>query len=1136
MFGYKDLNIRKIFEGSWNLKFFALTATIGILGIFLISFLVYPQLSQKTDDASAANGWNAMNTGANHNVATLSYGNNNLYAGGYFSAAGGVAANNVARWDGNDWSALGTGTNGYVYSSTVLGSDLYVGGSFTTAGTASAKNIAKWDGTSWSAVGTSIEPAVYSIINDGTNVYIGTSETASYARLYVWNGTILDEIARMGGSTNDRIFALLHDGTNLYAAGSFLSVSGVSASNIARWNGSTWSPLGTGVNNRVRSLAYDGVNLYACGEFTTAGGVTAIGVAKWDGTSWSSLGDGTNASALSLAHDGEYLYMGGYFSIVSGVNANKIAKWDGMEWSEVGGSVDTGNLVDALNISDSILYMGGSFSTVGGINANNIAYYVETVIPPDNPANLAQKQTNGTTIPSGGTISETSVLYDGVLSDPDGDTVQLCVEKKPVGTTFSNTEDSCGDLVTSGTTGSNIISDQADNSYHWQARAKDSTGLYSNWVAFGSGTDYIIDAPDPPDEPVTLTQKLHDGTIILNGGTVSQNTIVYTGNLSDPDGDTVQLCVEKKPIGITFTNTEDSCGSLVASGSTGSNTISSQADGSYHWQARAKDSTGLYSNWVEFASGTNYIINTGGGGDDDIIPGDDDDDDDNDDDTTPTNQLEVIPPEVTVVPGETSETITIRNLKKLSDENGGTVCLWVPGSQWKNIFVLEKPDGSDSVTGHDALVIDGDDVTLKLRGISVGTGQMYISTARGCSACEKNGECETSIGNPVVLYINVVRGGGGGDDTGDDDDDDTIGIVDDDPIVGGKITDGSILDKSLLQTLYDILSAPFKALGASDSTLSAFFAGAGILFSALGSLAAPISNMLIVPTFISDTVASTWNSILMFFGVKKRKRERQGRVIEAGTDLAVPWATVKILKMEKIGGIYNKRVIATTKTDKQGYFRFIVPPGEYTIIAEKKPYEMYVGKSKKYYSQNTILKISDYKHGEINVRVAMTIPQGYLKKRLPAFKILGKFEVFFKVTSYVIMILGTIIAIYAVVYNYSTYNLAIIIVYIGLWAFWIISAIALKRSSPWGETIDRSSKEPIDLALVRILDDKGDRVLRTSVTDAMGKYTALLQRSKYQVRASKYGYKLHNPIKVNIKETKGVLSETLLMDKSKEMD
>ena len=36
----------------------------------------------------------------------------NLYAGGYFTKAGGVPANYIAKWDGSAWSALGSGTGG----------------------------------------------------------------------------------------------------------------------------------------------------------------------------------------------------------------------------------------------------------------------------------------------------------------------------------------------------------------------------------------------------------------------------------------------------------------------------------------------------------------------------------------------------------------------------------------------------------------------------------------------------------------------------------------------------------------------------------------------------------------------------------------------------------------------------------------------------------------------------------------------------------------------------------------------------------------------------------------------------------------------------------------------------------------
>ena len=49
-------------------------------------------------------------------------------------------ANNIARWDGSSWSALGSGVNGYVTALAMLGNDLFVGGGFTTAGGIAATN------------------------------------------------------------------------------------------------------------------------------------------------------------------------------------------------------------------------------------------------------------------------------------------------------------------------------------------------------------------------------------------------------------------------------------------------------------------------------------------------------------------------------------------------------------------------------------------------------------------------------------------------------------------------------------------------------------------------------------------------------------------------------------------------------------------------------------------------------------------------------------------------------------------------------------------------------------------------------------------------------------------------------------
>src|SRR5258708_38631056 len=47
---------------------------------------------------------------------------------------GGVAANYIARWNGNSWSALGSGMDSVVLALAGSSSDVYAGGSFTTAG------------------------------------------------------------------------------------------------------------------------------------------------------------------------------------------------------------------------------------------------------------------------------------------------------------------------------------------------------------------------------------------------------------------------------------------------------------------------------------------------------------------------------------------------------------------------------------------------------------------------------------------------------------------------------------------------------------------------------------------------------------------------------------------------------------------------------------------------------------------------------------------------------------------------------------------------------------------------------------------------------------------------------------------
>jgi len=278
-----------------------------------------------------------------------------LYAGGVFTAAGGVSASNIAQWNGSTWSPLGSGTNGQVNALTVFddggGPALYVGGGFFMVGGVSANIIAKWNGANWSALGSGL---------NGN---------------YVWALTAFDN-----GS-----------GPALYVGRDFDMAGGQATNYIAKWDGTNWSSLGSGMDGQVRALTvFDdggGPALYAGGHFTTAGGVSAINIAKWSGLTWSPLGSGTDPGgqvfALTVFDDGggAALYAGGFFGTIGGVNTIGIGKWDGSTWSALGSGMNGGVLTlavfnDGGSGSPEALYAGGQFTMAGGIPSSRIAKWL----------------------------------------------------------------------------------------------------------------------------------------------------------------------------------------------------------------------------------------------------------------------------------------------------------------------------------------------------------------------------------------------------------------------------------------------------------------------------------------------------------------------------------------------------------------------------------------------------------------------------------------------------------------------------------------------------------------------------------------------------------------------------------------
>jgi len=328
--------------------------------------------------------WVEVGGGIAGGINALAADNTALYAAGKFTSAGTTAAANIVAWNGSTWSTLGPGLGSDVYGVAVNNGVVYAGGAFTNAGAVAVRRFAAWNGSAWSAFGSGANDVVETIIADGNDIYLGGGFTQIddlvMNHVGKWNAsTGLSGLGDGGAFGSVFVNAIGAGGSNVYAGGLFTGAGTTRASRIARWDGSHWNAMGTGLKGinegsgtDVRAIAVRDADAYIGGVFTNAGGVTANNIARWNGSSWSALGLGVNSNVLASAFDYRgVLCVGGRFTTAGPIAANRIAFWDGVNWSALGSGLDNSCLCLVTNGSD--LYAGGSFLNAGGALVNRIA-------------------------------------------------------------------------------------------------------------------------------------------------------------------------------------------------------------------------------------------------------------------------------------------------------------------------------------------------------------------------------------------------------------------------------------------------------------------------------------------------------------------------------------------------------------------------------------------------------------------------------------------------------------------------------------------------------------------------------------------------------------------------------------------
>ena len=189
-----------------------------------------------------------------------------------------------------------------------------------------------------------------------------------------WDGTTWQPLGSgiWGYSSNVYALAMLPNG-DLVAGGLFSSAGGQAVNNIARWDGSSWTPLGPGLDGTVFALlVLPNGDLVVGGWFHNAGATTTHSVARWDGVSWSPLGNGFpsfDVRALARMPNGDII-AGGY--ILQGSTYYGLQRWDGVLWQPVPGLDPATSSTTASIVSKVAVHPNGDLLATGRFFINGL--------------------------------------------------------------------------------------------------------------------------------------------------------------------------------------------------------------------------------------------------------------------------------------------------------------------------------------------------------------------------------------------------------------------------------------------------------------------------------------------------------------------------------------------------------------------------------------------------------------------------------------------------------------------------------------------------------------------------------------------------------------------------------------------
>ncbi len=257
------------------------------------------------------------------------------------------------------------------------------------------------------------------------------------------------------------------------------------------------------------------------------------------------------------------------------------------------------------------------------------------------------------------------------------------------------------------------------------------------------------------------------------------------------------------------------------------------------------------------------------------------------------------------------------------------------------------------------------------------------------------------------------------------------------------------------------------------------------------TLAVTGSSVLISSAISANaSIATNVAEVLRFIGFgffRLRRRKPWGRIYNEHTKKPISGVSIKLLEPE------FQKLKDTQYTDKDGRFGFLIASGAYYMIIFKRGF-------KEIKTDLITIKAGE----ELNLEIALVSETAIISSEKLFQTILKKVLKFIEKFNPWILATGTIVSITVAIIVPTIFNFIIIGLYAAMDVFKYLMAKRILKS--FGQVLDKNTKQPLELAVIRIFDADKNWLLNSQVTDNSGKFKFLVTAGEYYITCAKSGY------------------------------